>query len=342
MKFDVIISNPPYQLSTNGSVQSQATPIYNKFIEQAIKLNPRYLTMITPARWLNGGFGLDGFRDKMLHDNRIRVMHDYLDSEECFPGVDISGGICYFLWDRDHEGNCEVYTHRSGKVSVANRPLLEDGIDTFIRQNEAISILRKVKAFKEAPFDDLVSPRDPFGLNYYENGAEKMFKKMVEKPFRGSVGIYYYGWLKDGISYTERKYITTNLSAVDKYKVMISKAYGERGDYPYFIIGKPFIAPPNTCCNMTYLIIGEYDDEQTAQNVASYMRTKFFRYLVSLLKTTQNAYKKVYSFVPQQDFSKSWSDAELYEKYSLDQAEIDLIESIIRPMDVSGGLDDAD
>ncbi len=336
MKFDVIISNPPYQLSTNGSVQSQATPIYNKFIEQAIKLNPKYLAMITPARWLNGGFGLDTFRNNMLHDSHISIIHDFLDSTECFPGVDISGGICYFLWDRDKEGNCDVYTHRNGKVSFANRPLLENGLNTFIRQNEAISILNKVRAFNEPSFEELVSPRDPFGLNYYENGAEKMFKKMEDKSFDGCVGIYYYGWLKDGIKYTDKKYITTNHSAIDKYKVMISKAYGERGDYPYFIIGKPFIAAPNTCCNMTYLVIGEYDDEQTAQNVASYMRTKFFRYLVSLLKTTQNAYKKVYTFVPQQDFSKSWTDEELYEKYAFTDEEISFIDSMIKPMDLTG------
>ena len=337
MKFDVIIGNPPYQLQTGGSVKMQATPIYNLFIEQAMKLNPRYLSMITPARWLNGGFGLDKFRDSMLHDNRLKIIHDYLDSEECFPGVDISGGVCYFLWDRMYHGDCTIHAHRNGKETVATRPLLENGVDTFIRQNEAISILKKVHSKREKSFADLVSPRDPFGLNYFENGAEKMFKLMEAKPFKNSVGIYYYGWLRDGIKYTDRKHITTLNSAVDKYKVMISKAYGERGDYPYFIIGKPFIAPPKTICNMTYLVIGEYDDEKTAQNVASYMRTKFFRYLVSFLKNTQNAYKKVYTHVPVQDFSKTWTDEELYAKYDISEEEIAYIDSMIKPMD--GGDD---
>lgn len=331
--FDVIIGNPPYQLQTSGSVKMQATPIYNLFIEQAKKLNPRYLSMITPARWLNGGFGLDKFRDDMLHDKKIRVIHDYLDSEECFPGVDISGGVCYFLWDRDHSGDCAVHAHRNGVETVAVRPLLEEGLDTFIRQNESVSILNKVRSKKEKSFDVLVSPRDPFGLNYYENGAEKMFKLMEDKPFKNSVGIYYYGWLKDGIKYTDKKHITTYHSAVDKYKIMISKAYGERGAYPYFIIGKPFIAPPGTICNMTYLVIGEFDNEKTAENVASYMRTKFFRYLVSLMKNTQNAYRKVYAHVPMQDFTKSWTDEELNKKYGLSDEEIAFIDSMIKPME---------
>lgn len=333
MKFDVIIGNPPYQMSTAGSVDSQATPIYNKFVEQAIRLSPRYLSMITPARWLNGGFGLDKFRETMLNDRRIKVLHDFLDSEECFPGIDISGGVCYFLWDNNYCGDCSVYTHRNSKCSFAQRPLLEKGLETFVRQNEAISILKKVMSFNEAKFDSIVSPRDPFGLNYYVDGVEKMFKNMSPQKTKDSIGLYYFGWLKDGVQYIDPKSVTTNQSAINKYKVMISKAYGERGDYPYFVIGKPFIAPPGTCCNMTYLTIGEYEDEISAQNVASYMKTKFFRYLVNMMKNTQNAYKKVYSLVPIQDFSHSWDDEKLYKKYGLSEQEIQIIEDMIRPME---------
>lgn len=333
MKFDVIIGNPPYQLSTAGSVQSQATPIYNLFVEKAKRLNPRYLCMITPARWLNGGFGLDKFRGEMLEENKISVLHDYLDANECFPGIDISGGICYFLWEKDYYGECKVYNHRNGKYSIANRTLLIEGADTFIRENDAISILQKVRNFKEGSFQTIVSPRDPFGLNYYENSKEVMFKRYYDKPQEDSIGIYYFGWLKDGIKYTNRKYVTTLQTVVDKYKVMISKAYGERGAYPYFIIGKPFIASPGTICNMTYLVIGEYDTKEEAENVCSYIKTNFFRFLVSLMKNTQNAYKKVYQFVPLQDFSHPWTDAMLYEKYGLTDEEIAFIESMIRPME---------
>ena len=216
---------------------------------------------------------------------------------------------------------------------MVKRPLLEKGLNTFIRENEAVSILKKAWKDKTDSFDSIVSPRDPFGLNYYEDGKEIMFKRIEEKPFDNCIKIYYFGWLKDGLKYADRKYITTYNHVVDKYKVMVSKAYGERGAYPYFIIGKPFIAEPGTCCNMTYLVIGEYDNEQTAVNVMSYMRTKFFRFLVSIMKNTQNAYKKVYSLVPLQDFSKPWTDEELYKKYGLSDEEIAFIESMIRPME---------
>jgi site-specific DNA-methyltransferase (adenine-specific) len=333
MKFDVIIGNPPYQLSTGGSVESQAIPIYNKFVEQAIKLNPRFLVMITPARWFNGGFGLDKFRDKMLNDNRIRVIHDYLDAGDCFPGVQIKGGVCYFLWDRDNKGLCRIYSHKDDNISESERPLLESGLSTFIRWGEAISIIHKITAKSESSFSALVSPRDPFGLNYYENGREIMFKKFKKKPFANSVIIYSQGWLKDGVSYADKKYITTRKELLGKYKVYISKAYGASENYPHQILNKPFLGEPNTCCNMTYLTIGEYDDKQIAENVISYIQTRLFRFLVSLLKNTQNAYRQVYSFVPIQDFSKPWTDKKLYKKYGLTEEEIAFIESMVRPME---------
>lgn len=335
MKFDVIISNPPYQLSTSGSVESQATPIYNKFIDQAKKLNPRYLSMITPARWLNGGFGLDQFRKEMLNDNRLRVIHDFIDSRDCFNGVSIKGGVCFFLWDRDNPGPCKVYTHSSNKeVVFSERELLEEGVNTFIRFNEAISILHKVQSKKEDSFSEIVSPRDPFGLNYYENKREIMFKKFSDKPFPGCVEIYYQGWLKEGIKYIDKKYISTRFEQLNKYKVFISKAYGANESYPHQILNKPFIGRPNTCCNMTYLTIGTFENFGQAKNVVSYIQTKFFRFMVSLLKNTQNAYKKVYALVPMQDFSKHWLDEELYGKYNLTDEEIAFIESMIRPMEL--------
>jgi site-specific DNA-methyltransferase (adenine-specific) len=282
---------------------------------------------------------LDKFRSKLLNDNRLRVLHDYFDSTDCFPGVDISGGICYFLWDRDNSGLCNVFSHLQSKVTESERPLIEGDIDTFIRFNEGISVLNKVNSKNEEHFDNLVSPRDPFGLNYYENGKEVMFKKYESSCFDNSAKMYYYGWQKGGIGYANRKYINTKQDIVDKYKVYISKAYGERGGFPYLFLGKPFIGEPGTICNMTYLVTGHFDDKQYAENCISYIQTRFFRFLVGLLKNTQNAYKKVYAFVPVQDFSEPWTDEKLYKKYSLTDAEITFIESMIRPMELGGEND---
>lgn len=337
MKFDVIIGNPPYQLSTAGSVESQATPIYQKFIEQAKKLNPRYLSMIVPSRWMNGGFGLDKFRSEMLSDKHIRVLHDYLNADDCFAGIALTGGVCYFLWDRENEGKCNVYTHQENdKVTHSERYLLEEGLETFIRFNEAISIVNKVRQAGEKSFADIVSQRDPFGLNYFENGHENMFKKMSLTKSNGDCSIYSFGWQKNGMSYTSPRYITTNRDAVNKYKVFISKANGAASSKaPYAVLSKPFVGEPNSICNMTYLLVGPFNSKEEAENATQYICTKFFRFLVSLLKNTQNAYKKVYSYVPMQDFSKLWTDEELYAKYGLTEEEIDFIETMIKPMDLN-------
>jgi len=341
MKFDVIISNPPYQLSTAGSVESQATPIYQKFIGQAKKLNPRYLTMIVPSRWMNGGFGLDAFRSEMLQDKRIRVLHDYLNASDCFSGISLTGGVCYFLWDRDHEGMCQVYTHGENQSTTeSTRYLLEPGLDTFIRFNEAISILNKVRAKNEGSFSDIVSQRDPFGLNYYENGKERMFKIFDGQKTHNKVAIYSFGWQKNGISFAEKKYITTNQDAVGKFKVYISKANGAASSKaPYSVLSKPFVGEPSSICNMTYLMIGPFEGRDEAENVTAYITTKFFRFLVSLLKNTQNAYKKVYTYVPMQDFSIKWTDEALYSKYGLTEEEIEFIETMIKPMELGGDVD---
>lgn len=338
MKFDVIIGNPPYQLETSGSVESQAIPIYNKFIEQAKKLNPKYLSMIIPSRWMNGGFGLDNFRNDMLNDKRIRELHDYLNASDCFPGIALTGGVCYFLWDRDNQGKCHVITHKDNdEITESNRYLLEDGIETFIRYNEAISILKKVLSFKEDSFSSIVSQRDPYGLNYYENGRERMFKLFLDEPTSSTKAIYSNGWQKQGIKYAESKYITTNKDAVGLYKVYISKANGAASSkIPYSVLSKPFIGKPDEICNMTYLMIGPFNNSEIAENVKKYISTKFFRFLVSLMKNTQNAYKKVYTYVPMQDFSKNWTDEELYKKYGLTSDEIDFIENLIKEMDLGG------
>jgi len=338
MKFDVIIGNPPYQLS-DGALGGSALPIYHKFIQQAKKLNPSYLSMIVPARWFSGGRGLDQFRSEMLTDTRLRVIHDFPISTDLFPGVQIKGGVCYFLWDKSHSGDCHVITHNGQEiVSEASRPLLEPDTDTFIRFNEAIPILRKVRARNEKSFAELVSANDPFGFDVRVPGSYKRIKpKFSLSPFDGAVNIYYVGWESEGIGYIERTEISKNNDWINAYKVYISQAYGAGEDYPHQILNKPFIGEPNSCCTETYLLIGPFEDKKTAENVTSYIRTKFFRFMVMLVKNTQHAVNKVYKFVPGQDFSNPWTDEKLYAKYDLTEDEIAFIESMIRPMEANGG-----
>ena len=314
MQFDVIIGNPPYQLNDGGGTGSSAMPIYHLFVQQAKKLNPCYLSMIIPARWYAGGKGLDDFRTEMLNDNKIKYLVDYFDSAECFPGIDLSGGVCYFLWDKKHDGYCEVTTHRHGNSTTLVRPLLEKNSETFVRFNEAVTIRRKTLDDFQS-LESIVSARKPFGdIVAKEKGDTKV-----------------YAWPENGN--INRSEIRQNKAIVDKYKVCIAKAYGERGDFPYLVLGKPFIAEPNSCCTETYLVLDSFDNIRQAENMVSYVKTKFFRFLVLLKKNTQNAPRGVYQFVPLQDFSHPWTDEMLYKKYGLTEDEIAFIESMIRPMD---------
>ena len=322
MQFDVIIGNPPYQMSTTDD-SIQAKTIYHLFIQQAIKMNPKYLCMIVPSRWFSGGMGLDKFRGDMLNDRRLKEIHDYTNASDIFPSVKIGGGINYFLWQSDYKGDCLIKTYKEGEcISEMKRPLKEEGLETFIRYNEAIPILRKVQAFGEKSFSEVVSSQKPFGL-------PTNFKSYKKDKFPDSIQIFGNKY----VGYVDEDSVLKNKEYINSYKVLISRIYTVAENFPELIINKPFVAEPNSCCTETYLVIGPFANKERCENVISYMKTRFFRFLVLLIKNTQDALKRVYQFVPQQKFDKPWTDEELYQKYGLTEEEIAYIESMVRPME---------
>lgn len=329
MKFDVIISNPPYQMSDGGGDGSSAQPIYNKFVQQAKKLNPMYLTMIVPARWYSGGKGLDEFRAEMLNDERLEVLHDFPETSDCFPGINIRGGVCYFLWNKTHKGNCLIVNHRKQDANEMLRPLLEKGASTFIRYNAAVSILNKVLFLHEETMDNRVSSRLPFGI-------PSNFSDYVLTPdAKHSVTLYRSERSKnaDRKVYISPKHIKKNYEWKNSIKVLVSKASPGGDEYPHSIISAPVLADANSVCTETYLIVDFVNSKTEGNNLISYMQTKFFRFMMSLIKNTQNISKGVFGFVPVQDWSKPWTDEELYKKYGITSEEIAFIDSMIRPMD---------
>lgn len=324
MKFDVIISNPPYQFSTAGDDNgAQATPIYQKFVTQAIKLSSNYLIMITPSRWFTGGWGLDEFRNLMINCNHIKEIHDFQNSSDCFNGVEIKGGVSYFLYDKNYNGLCDFYSHDSNQIiSKSRRYLHEKGCEVLIRYNELIDVYRKVTTAQNfKSFSKIVSGRSPFGFNTNHTGNDKKASKDDVQYFE-----------RKGLTYMPLKLINKGVEFIDKHKLFIAKA-SEDGKLPGKVIGNITEGLPGIICSGTYLMIGPFNNYTEMTNCKIYMQTKFFRALVAVNKISQNASYKVYEAVPLLDFSKPWTDEELYAKYNLSQEEIDFIESMIKPME---------
>jgi site-specific DNA-methyltransferase (adenine-specific) len=327
MHFDVIIGNPPYQLS-DGGFGTSAVPIYQNFVEQAKNLEPRFLTMVVPARWFSGGRGLDKFREAMLADNRLRKIDDFPDSNDVFPGTQIKGGVCFFLWDRDNSGSVQVTTHSQGKeVSSAQRELLEPGVDVFIRYNEGVGIVRKVaeKQVKDGgkdSFAELVSPQRPFGLRTFYKG----------KKVRGTKDLLLFE--NGGTAFVSRNEVTVNTELIDAWKVFIPAAGSGSDSFPHPILGKPFVGSPGSVCTETYLCLGPLNSETEADNLRTLLATRFLRFLVLLHKPTQHVSRSAFSFVPALKLSTKWTDEKLYMKYGITNDEVAFIESMIRPMEL--------
>lgn len=340
MHFDVVIGNPPYQLSDGGFGKS-AAPIYQYFVEQAKKLDPTYLSMIIPSRWFVGGKGLSDFRKVMLSDTRIQELHDFPDSREVFPEVDVAGGICYFLWAKHHSGPAIISTHRKGTTSVSRRPLLEPGNDVFVRDNVAISILRKIysKEMRVSPeealtklpsskqFSQQVSARKPFGL-------PTNFRAEKHKSAENKIAVIHSG----GVGWTSEKHVLVGREAIAKWKAYTSKASHDHAGQPgkdgtRRVLGRTGISQPGTVVTETYIILGAFDTKEEAESCISYARTRLFRFLVSLRSSTQDITRTRFEFVPMQKWDRDWSDEELYQMYGLNTEEIAYIKSVIRPME---------
>ena len=322
MQFDVIIGNPPYQLD-DGGYGTSAAPIYQKFVEKAVELDPRYVVMVTPSRWFAGGKGLDQYRERMLADRRLRALVDFPKLYDGFPGVKIRGGISYFLWDRDYNGKCTVQTMWDGAPLGDPVARYLDAHDVLIRWNQAVSVLDKVTAKNEGTLDGRVSSRKPFGLPTNFHG--KPSGKGMSDPVK------LYGSQK--ISYVERSDIPNNGAWVDEWKVLMTAVQGTSAAVETKFLSKPILAGPGTACSETYLVAGRFSNEAEALNYAGYLRTRFVRFLVSQRKQTQHATRDVYGFVPDVPRGEEWSDAKLYERYGLTEDEVAFIESQVAEHD---------
>jgi len=327
MKFDVIIGNPPYQMSDGGSGTGiSAKPLYHRFVNQAKLLEPKYLIMIIPSRWFAGGKGLNEFRSEMITDNRIRIIHDFASSKDCFPGVNIAGGVCYFLWDKDYNGDCLVINQYADKKYSLKRKLNEFPI--FIRNNYAISIIHKIINVGYKSLSDFALTRNPFGFVSSDRGAENNFKDSVKL------------YSSEGISYVKRSDVKKNKDIIDRYKVTIGKVVPSNGEVDvtpemgYKVITAPRIIYPGEIHTESYLLLSSFEKEYFAENFSHYLTLKLPRFLLKQTLTSMNIAKDNFIFVPSLDFSMRWSDEELYKLYNLTPDEIDYVESIMRPMNI--------
>lgn len=319
-KFDYIIGNPPYQVSDGGN-NASATPVYNKMIEEALKLQPENLMMIIPDRWFSGGRGLDKFRETMINDGRISLIVDYLNADECFPGMDISAGICYFLWDKNHTGDCKVINVQNGIESESIRPLNEFPI--LVRSNSAIPILDKVKDKTKTSLSEFVSSQKPFGLRTYAKPENHGDLTLRWNKGRGPIS---------------SKNVPSGTELINKWNVIVSRVFYEHAgktdkNGQCRVLSILEILEPKVVCSETYVVVKSFDTEQEANNLMNYLKTKFARYLIMQATSSIMITKQSFQFVPDLDFTKEWDDQKLYKEFKLTSSDIAEIESKIKEME---------
>ena len=332
MNFDVVVGNPPYQVS-DGGAQASARPIYQNFVMASKTLSPSYVTIVMPSRWYAGGKGLDEFRTDMLNDSHIAELHDFLHPEEVFPDTNNRGGVCYFLYNALYDNGqnlVNVVTHNgNGEVYNARRSMKTGELDIFVRSSQAMAILKKVMDITTSAMSDNLSPRKPFGLdgNVIKTSVFHNTANGLQNPIKcyGKTG---------AIGYVEREIITAHTEWIGKWKVFLPYANNidtELNDDNQ----NDFVVEPNSACTETFLVAGANLElnHSSANNLCAYLKTKFARFLLSFAKISQHGTVKTYCFVPFQDFSRSWTDTDLYEKYGLTPEEIAFVESAIKPME---------
>ena len=332
MKFDVIIGNPPYQESDGGAGAS-AKPIYNQFVNVSKEVDSTYLCIIMPSRWMAGGKGLDEFRNAMLNDKHIAELHDFMHPEDIFPNTNNRGGVCYFMRNANYdntEHKVKIVTHYENYSHTAQRSLKTDDLDIFVRDSQAINILDKVvNAIHFQSISTIISARKPFGFE------SQIIKTSIFHDTRDNMDIPILCYGKAArIGYIELSEIHSHLEWIDKWKVYVPESNNigtELNDDNQ----NSFVGAPGTICTETYLVVGTELDltQEKASNLSNYLRTRFARFLLSLAKISQHGTGKTYRFIPLQDFSKSWTDEELYTRYGLTAEETDFIESKIKPME---------
>lgn len=334
MKFDVIIGNPPYQMSTGDGNNHQALPLYNEFVEKAIDLQPKYISMIIPSRWMKGGMGLNDFRKQMMNDTRIKEIHDFQSSYSCFENVRVDGGICYFVWDKEHNGDLNYYYEaEDGYKDFSIRKLKNKYYDKIIRDSRQLSIISKVTSKTKSYFTEIVATGGSFGFNtFLFNQPERYpgvkFSNEPKNDYYLIHGVEGKGGSRRVSKYINKDSIKKNEKSIDKYKLFYSKAYDAFETVPPKIIK----GPPGTLSTDTFIKLGNFDSEREMLNCLSYIKTKFFRALLLYNRHSIHISKSSFELIPLQKFNKKWTDEELYKKYKLTQEEIDYIEETIAPM----------